>query len=169
MSTAATTVISAESTARPMGWTLLGWVARILVGAVFILAAAGKIEKPETFANEIRAYGLAPFFMTNALSYILPWTELVLGGLLIAGVWRREARLLTTVMLVFFTGIKIYAEMNGLKTGCGCFSGFLADYTKWLNGPAGVALNVVLLGLLALDQLGASKTAPPRRRTAPKA
>jgi putative oxidoreductase len=136
----------------PLGWVIAGWTARLLVGALFILAAVGKIEHPKRFAEEIRAYKLAPIAITNGMAYTLPWTELVVGGLLVFGVWRREARLLTAAMLIVFTGVKLYAALSGLKIECGCFSGFTAEWTKWLEGPVGIVLNIVLLGLLALDQ-----------------
>ncbi|MBW7905003.1 MAG: DoxX family membrane protein [Phycisphaerae bacterium] len=147
----------------PLGWIIAGWTARLLVGALFIIAAVGKIEHPKRFAEEIRAYKLAPIAITNGMAYILPWTELAVGGMLVFGLWRREARLLTAAMLVVFTGVKLYSALSGLKIACGCFSGFAAEWMKWLEGPLGIVLNIVLLGLLALDQWASVRCRALRR------
>lgn len=164
MSASATTLPYARPSTAPAGWVAAGWAARLFVGVIFILAAAGKIEQPAHFADEIRAYGLAPFALTNGMAYILPWAELIVGVLLVLNVWRCEARFLTALMLVVFTAAKVYAEVNHLKIGCGCFSGFLADYTKWLSGPTGIALNVLLLGSVAVDWVSELRTRPTARQ-----
>jgi uncharacterized membrane protein YphA (DoxX/SURF4 family) len=139
------------------------------VGLVFLAAAYGKIQDPARFADEIRGYQMVPVIATNAMAYILPWTELFVALLLLAGVWRVEARVLVFAMLVVFTAAKLIAAAQGLKIDCGCFSGSIAAWTKWLNGWPGIVLNFVLLGLVALDWVGARKGQARPARDAPPA
>ncbi len=142
--------------------------ARVFVAALFVMAAVGKIEQPTKFAEEIRAYGVAPEAMTNAVALTLPWLELFLAAALFTP-WRGESRWLLLAMLVFFTGLKTYAEASGLKLSCGCFSGWFAFLSKAFEGWRGVALNGLLILFLLLDWWLAPRTKRARVDATPEA
>jgi hypothetical protein len=55
------------------------------------------------------------------MAQILPWFELALGALLIAGVAVRWIGLLTSGLLLVFIGAMARAKMLGLEINCGCF------------------------------------------------
>lgn len=133
------------------GASLIGVAARWVVALVFLAAAAGKIELPHKFAEEIVGYRLAPLAAVNAIAYILPWLEVLLALSLLSGVWRRDARRLLLALLVFFTGLKVYAEAVGLHISCGCFGGSFAFLGTIFEGRGGIALNFGLLALIGLD------------------
>jgi len=129
---------------------VLAWIARLVVGGLFILAAAGKLQDPKGFVKEVRGYQLLPAEMTNAFANVLPWLELSAGGLLVLCLWRREARLVLAVMLVAFTIAKSYAYAADLKIECGCGGDF--EFLKHVfNNPQGVLVNITLLSLLGID------------------
>jgi len=132
------------------GWMPAGLAARLVVGGLFILAAIGKIQDPSKFVSEIRQYQLIPIAATNSLGYMLPWLELLSGVLLVIGLWRVEARLVIAAMLVVFTAAKAYTFAKGMQIECGC-GGSFTFLTPIFNNPQGIATNVVLLGLLAVD------------------
>ncbi len=93
---------------------------RIPVAVYFIVAAVAKIEAPEGFLINIRAYELVPAQIAPAMAYTLPWLELMCAGLLILGVWVFEARLLTLAMLAMFIVAVSSALARGLNIECGC-------------------------------------------------
>lgn len=100
-----------------------------LLGAVFIYASLDKIAHPGDFARVVYHYQivgpsqyLSPL-PANLLAVTLPWIEVVAGALLILGVWRREAALLTGAMLVVFILAVSSALYRGIDlANCGCFT-----------------------------------------------
>lgn len=142
----------------------LTWLARGIVAFVFIAAAAGKIELPHKFVEEIQNYKMVPVALTPWMAYFLPWLELVCAAVLLLGPWRRESTLLLAAMLTVFTIAKGLVLSRGLAIECGCFSGMFAWLGKAVEGWNGVALNVFLLGLLAFQAVtsGASTRRKPR-------
>lgn len=104
-------------------------IVAIVVGLVFLYAAHEKIELPQEFARAIYHYQLIgpnqylPPLVPNLLGIILPWVEVLVGVALIAGFWRREAALLTGVMLVVFIVAVGSTLIRGIDIeNCGCFS-----------------------------------------------
>ena len=67
-------------------------VLRLLLAGVFLFAAYTKLRQPWLlFAMSIDSYGILPEWAVLASARILPWAELVLGLLLLSGVWLRYA------------------------------------------------------------------------------
>lgn len=135
------------------GLAVAGLLSRLLVSAVFLIAAYGKIDDPLHFAEQVAAYRVAPLPLTNAIAYALPWVEVAAAGLLLLGIWRAEARFILLTLLVGFTFLKVYAELSGLQIDCGCFSGPFAFLSKVFEGWRGIGLNVALIAALVIDLL----------------
>lgn len=156
----AATTAAAQAAACPAttSWVAWGILCRLLVAAVFLYAAFGKLAEPERFAESVRAYKLVPTVTSNAVALYIPWVEVIAAGLLVVSVWRREARFVIFALLVVFTFVKVWAEVQGLKIDCGCFGGLSAGFTKVLNGPAGIVLNLLLMGLLVVDRMAQQRT-----------
>ncbi len=147
-------------------WRVSALIARLLVGALFIYAASGKILDPMEFAKQVRAYELAPVAMTNAIAITLPWLELFAGALLVVGFWRAEARFLIFLMMVGFTFGKISGEIRGLDLAdCGCFGSDWMEST--FQGIWGILLNLFLIGLLVVDYYAHRLTSPSTRIAQP--
>jgi putative oxidoreductase len=136
-----------------MSWLRRPWlhdVLAIAVGLVFLYAAHEKIERPEAFARAIYHYQLIgpndilPALLPNLLGVVLPWVEVLAGILLIRGLWRREAALLTAAMLIAFIVAVASTLVRGIDIeNCGCFS--LDAHGR----AAGLTLILQDLGLLA--------------------
>lgn len=103
-----------------MKWITL--IARLVIGSLFLYASVYKILDPSAFSASIRNYGLIPTVYSNLTALTLPWLELVAGSLLILGIQTRAAALLTSLMMVVFLGVMVYAYSIGLDVDCGCFS-----------------------------------------------
>ena len=105
------------------------WLLALAVGGVFVYASLSKIADPQAFAKIVYHYQvIGPsaslgFVPANLLGVALPWLELIAGVLLIAGLWRREAALLTAVMLAVFVVAVASALGRGIDIqNCGCFA-----------------------------------------------
>ena len=97
-------------------------VLRIVLGAIFIYAAYVKLsESWRLFAAGIASYELLPMRAVELLARTLPWFELLIGVLLIAGRWLRVSTLATSGMLLVFFGLMVRAYLKGMTIDCGCF------------------------------------------------
>lgn len=100
---------------------LTGLVARLLVGGVMLVAGLLKVTKPEVSARAVQAYQLLPFDLATYVGYGLPVLEIVLGVLLVLGLFTRTAAAVSAVLLVVFIIGIASAWARGLTIDCGCF------------------------------------------------
>jgi uncharacterized membrane protein YphA (DoxX/SURF4 family) len=147
----------------------LAFVARVVLGCVFIYASLDKIRHPELFAEAVYNYQLSPEVGVNLVAIWLPWLELWSGALLVLGVWVRGSILiLSGLLLVFLSAIGINLA-RGLDIHCGCFTTqgthsmtiftlfrdfsflFLALYLFWLYQIRRVQVKYSLLQLFQHD------------------
>ncbi len=95
---------------------------RLLLGAVFIYAAYTKLRQPWLlFALSIDSYQLLPEWAVYAVARTLPWLELALGVLLVAGVWMRALSVVATTILALFFTVMLVSYFRGAGIDCGCF------------------------------------------------
>ncbi len=100
-------------------WLIAG---RLLLGGVFIYAAYTKLAQHWTlFAFSINSYGLLPEWALKPVAIGLPWLELLLGLLLVAGVGLRYAAAAASALLLVFFGVMVRAYLQELEIDCGCF------------------------------------------------
>ncbi|MCK8601865.1 cation diffusion facilitator family transporter [Desulfoferrobacter suflitae] len=101
--------------------TIKFW-ARLLLGAIFIFASIDKIWHPILFAEAVYNYQILPDAAVNLTAILLPWLELVLGVLLVFGLWLPGTVLLANMLLVSFFGALLFNSARGLDVHCGCFT-----------------------------------------------
>lgn len=102
---------------------------RLLCGAAFAWAGIDKLIHPDAFSPLLLSYEVLPLGSVNLIAFWLPVCEVLVAGLLIAGVWVRAAALLYSgLMAVFMLGIA-QALARGIELHCGCF-------TTETTGPA---------------------------------
>ena len=127
----ATTAISSEVSPRPAGWpgTLLV-IGRVALGVIFLIAAYAKLhfagewhfrDYQFFFAMAIDSYKMLPISAVQLMAQVLPWFELALGILLIAGIGLRAIGTITSGLLLVFIGAMTRAKILGLEINCGCF------------------------------------------------
>jgi uncharacterized membrane protein YphA (DoxX/SURF4 family) len=99
----------------------LGTVARLVVGGVWIWAAALKLPDPEQSVLSVRAYQLLPGDSATTVGHLLPVLELAVGVCLVVGLLTRGSAVLSGLLLVaFIIGIaSVWAR--GITIDCGCF------------------------------------------------
>ena len=95
---------------------------RVLLGGIFIYAAWTKLHTPwEVFAITIDSYQILPLRAVELVARSLPWFELLVGILLLAGLWLRSAAVATSLLLGVFFGLMVRAFATGQQINCGCF------------------------------------------------
>ena len=95
---------------------------RLALGFIFIFASIDKILNPAAFSEVIFNYQLLPDQAINVMAIVLPWLEIILGALLVAGLWLPGAVALATLLLVVFFLALLISLARGLDIQCGCFS-----------------------------------------------
>ncbi|KGN42712.1 MauE/DoxX family redox-associated membrane protein [Knoellia aerolata] len=101
----------------------LGLLARLVLGGVFLVAGALKVTTPEAMAKATQAYQLLPHDVAAWVGYALPMVEIILGLLLVLGLFTRVAAVLTSLLVVAFIVGIAQAWARGLTIDCGCFGG----------------------------------------------
>ncbi len=145
---------------------LMPWItlaARLLLGAVLLLAGYLKAKSPSEAQMAVRAFELLPVGLANLFGLVLPWLEIGAGILLILGVTVRYAAIFGGLSMLLFIGAISQAWARGLTIDCGCFGGggqVAAGHTKYLQEilrDSGLALTAAFLiiwpqGKFSLDR-----------------
>lgn len=127
-------------------------VARVVAGALFVIAGLSKIGEAPQLAEDIANFHLVPGGWQNAMAVVLPWIELLAGGAMLTGVRGRAGAWLATAMMVVFTLAVVSAMARGLDIACGCFG--------TLDAPRVGTLKLAENGALLLVCLLASQRRP---------
>ncbi|MCD6379815.1 DoxX family protein [bacterium] len=130
--------------------------ARLVLAAVFIYAAFGKINNPLIFAEEIRMYeilDLSPLLYIIAI--VLPWVELLCGIAFITGIFIRGASFTLAIMNMGFIAVIAYRTLSIMNSGdtsflnvffdCGCGFGPTYAWKKLLEDTGLLGLSLILL------------------------
>lgn len=115
------------------------WIGRLVLGGIFVYAGVAKIILPNmhlwpmfvlkfsiatnlsTFAQQVESYKILSAGASNFVAHTLPFTEIVLGLLLLIG-WRlRIWATLVTLILLGFVGAVTRAYLLHMQIDCGCF------------------------------------------------
>lgn len=123
----------------------LGLLARLVVGGVWIVAGALKIDAPDASVTAVRAYQLLPSGLADVVGRALPATELILGLCLVFGVLVRISGGISALLqLAFIIGIASVWS-RGIAINCGCFGDGGADPDAFSKYPWEIARDVALM------------------------
>ena len=118
------------------------WGCASLVGVVFIFAGIQKLLAGIEWL--VQAKQLRPPRIAQPFVPTVPYIELVMGGLLIAGVQEVPVRIASMVLLCSFTALLIARLAAGERPPCACFSFRSTRPIGWSN----VTRNAGLIALL---------------------
>jgi len=114
---------------------LIGLLARLILGVVLVVAGGLKVTSPLVSARAVRAFQILPYDLAGYVGYALPVVEILVGLLLVVGLFTRLSAVVGgLLMLAFIIGISS-AWIRGLSIDCGCFGGggvVAAPQTKYL-------------------------------------
>ena len=113
-----------------------------MLGALFIFSGFIKLNDPQAFAFAIKGFKLVDNHdLIVQATFSIPWTEILIGVLLLLGLYTRAAAGAMLAMLAIFTGAVISVIARDIDTSCGCFGNFLGSK---IDGST-VGRNAVLL------------------------
>lgn len=102
---------------------VIGLLARLILGGVLIASGALKVTSPAASALAVRAFRILPYDFAGYVGYALPVVELLVGLLVVAGLFTRAAAAIGGLLMVaFIIGIS-WAWAHGYSIDCGCFGG----------------------------------------------
>ena len=102
---------------------VVGTLARLFLGIVLIWAGATKVGHPLTAQRAVQAYEIFPDGLANTIGLALPFLEIILGALLVLGLFTRPVAIVSTLLMVAFIIGIAQAWARGLTIDCGCFGG----------------------------------------------
>ncbi|HEX3549465.1 MAG TPA: MauE/DoxX family redox-associated membrane protein, partial [Candidatus Elarobacter sp.] len=106
-------------------------VIRVVLGAIFLVAGLAKMGHFAEFAQQIAAFRLLPREVIAPAALLMPFVEVAIGALLIAGLFTRTVACIAAVLLLAFDLAIASAVMRGLQLSCGCFGPNDTTVTTW--------------------------------------
>ena len=128
---------------------VISTLCRLALGAIWIWAGIAKAVDPLATLRSVRAYELLPEQAAQLVAFGLPFFEIGLGGLLLAGVAVRPLALVSLGLLAVFMLAVGSAWARGLNIDCGCFGagGVRGAYLQELLRDLGFGLPAAWLAL----------------------
>src|SRR5439155_24287971 len=101
----------------------IGMVCRLVLAGFWLWAGIAKISDLPAAIRAVNAYQIMPFSLAQVVGSALPFVEIGVGLLLLAGLATRVGAIVSVLLLgVFVVGIGT-AWARGLRIDCGCFGG----------------------------------------------
>ncbi len=123
------------------------WTARLVLAAVFAMAAFAKLRALDEFVGVVHNYRVVPEPLVRAVAYALPPLELAVALALLVEPGHSIGALAAGVLLAVFTvAMALNLARGRVEIDCGCFAATLRQRISW----GLVGRNVVLIGLAAL-------------------
>jgi uncharacterized membrane protein YphA (DoxX/SURF4 family) len=101
----------------------VGTTARLGLAAVWLIAGGAKVGDLAESGRAVAAFQLMPVDLARVVGAALPFVEIVLGLLLVAGLAVRLVAAISATLLVVYIGGIAAAWARGLQIDCGCFGG----------------------------------------------
>lgn len=125
-------------------------IARILTGVVFVFSGLIKANDPVGFGYKLQEYFhvLGLQFLNEyavSIAVVICSLEVLLGGLLLLGFWRKWVARGLLILILFFTFLTFYSAFFEVVTSCGCF-GDAIPLTPWQS----FIKDLILLGLILI-------------------
>ncbi|MCX6519311.1 MAG: DoxX family membrane protein [Actinobacteria bacterium] len=123
---------------------VLGFIAEMALGIVFVVAGASKVARGREWPVQAAELG-AP----RPVALVVPWWEMTVGALLVAGLGSPWAAIAALVTLIGFTAAIVVQLRRGRHPQCACFG-------AWSTAPLGgrhVARNAGFAALAVLAAL----------------
>lgn len=127
-------------------WTLL--VIRVVNGGIFFLFGLGKAVQPhQQFYEVMKVYDLLPVQFIPVVGSALIYADVIIGVLLIVGLFTRFSAWAVAGMLVFYMVVILQAVLRGIPLeNCGCAGGYIELGT---TPPQVLARDAIMLASMA--------------------
>lgn len=132
-----------------------------VLAVVFAWSALTKIFRPQRWRQDLRVYRLPR--PIRALGFlVLPWAELGIASLTLAG-YLRVAAWLAVILLAIFSASIVRARIlvGSDRLACGCFTGNAAHDYRLMLFRNGVLVGLALVALLSARLVGSNSVLSP--------
>ncbi|MEJ2635129.1 MAG: MauE/DoxX family redox-associated membrane protein [Calditrichia bacterium] len=127
---------------------------RIFFAILFFYSAYSKLAAPLDFAGAIENYQVFGPLAARWIAVFVPMLELLVGFMLLTGLYKQEAFVLTIFLFLIFDVIVLQAYLRGLDISCGCFGESLnASVNFWKITENTVLTLLALWGWVLLGRL----------------
>ncbi len=135
---------------------IIYFLARLVIGGMFIYTGITHWSDPAAFAKAIDAYRILPNgFLVNLAALSMPPIEIVAGFCVVSGIFIGGGSLAISGMLLIFAAALCASLMRGLDISCGCFTTDPnAARITWWYMLRDVSLLLVSLGILIYPAIG---------------
>ena len=144
---------------RNVGWYILSWICRLLVGGVLIASAFGKSLDLPGFVDVLITYQAIPAPFLWSTAFLITGLEWMLGIWILSG-WRLPTGALAA--LVFYACLAAWitlALLRGLDLpNCGCYGVFFPQPLRWYSPLE----DLVLVGICYALRVSVSRVAVDR-------
>ena len=106
-------------------------VVRILLGIVLLFSGITKIIDSSKAVDLMLDFKVIPEALILIIVSILPVLEILIGVLLILGMYPKFASISALVLFSGFFLIIIYGTIIGLNSDCGCFGSVIKSRVGW--------------------------------------
>ena len=131
--------------------TILLLLARLFLGAVFLMSAVPKLASPRQFARDVEGYGILRGPPATAFAWALPFVELGAALLLLTGFYPTWASLVVSAMLLIFMIAVGIAMARRLSLSCSCFGLLYRERVGWSTQVRDVVLLALAVFVLSGD------------------
>jgi putative oxidoreductase len=142
-------------------WGLAG--CRVVLGALFLWAAATKLPDLSAFAQDLANYRLLPGVLVPWAATAVVGIEIVAGLALVTGFAARPAAVIAAGLLGAFIVFLAQALLRGIDLRCGCFGGD-EPASWWTVARDGAMLAAALLLAWKPEARGARAKVPLPQR-----
>lgn len=106
-------------------------IARTLVGLLLLLAGVLKVLDNASLIEGVAMMTWLPDALKLLVVELLPWVEVLLGILFVAGIQLRWSGAAVTLLYMVFLVYAIYGWVTGQEGECGCFGGLGGSSFGW--------------------------------------
>jgi hypothetical protein len=138
--------------------SVLKEIPRLILIALFGLAALDKVIHFEGFVAAVNSYGVLPETLKHSAAIFFIMAEFVIAFGLVTKRWRRPACLAAVLLLGLFTVVYLAVNPDGV---CGCWFTLTLSSGGYLH----ILQNVVFIGLAILTWLDSDTPSPGRFST----
>lgn len=117
-------------------------VLQIALGILFLISGVAKMKTPHALAQAIQQYGLGLVGpeLARLLAWLLPPFELILGIMIVTGIWLKITALAIVGLLLAFTVSMAINFARGNQFSCNCFGATSSNI-----GIGSLSRNVILI------------------------
>ena len=115
---------------------------RVILGSTFLVFGASKLADLGRFSDTVLSYQVLPVALAEIYAVALPWTEVIIGSLLIVGLGLKFVSLIAILVIASLIGGTVgnlYITETGVRT-CGCMPGL-----EWPLGTGHIIAQIVML------------------------